>query len=141
MVVRRRWLSDGGYTQQQIALWPFPSLLVEAQRPGALAGSWWESKNHRMAWVAKAHNAHPVPTPCYVQGRLPSHPLGENFLVISNLNLPCLSLRPFPLVLSLSTLVNSHSPPVYTLPSRRCRSSLPSSTSPHSSLQGCTSLP
>ena len=34
----------------------------------------------------------------------------KNFLLISNLNLPCLSLRPFPLVLSLSTLVNSHNP-------------------------------
>jgi len=33
----------------------------------------------------------------------------KNFLLISNLNLPCLSLKPFPLVLSLSTLVNSHS--------------------------------
>jgi len=28
----------------------------------------------------------------------------KNFLLISNLNLPCLSLKPFPLVLSLSTL-------------------------------------
>jgi len=35
---------------------------------------------------------------------------GKNFLLISNLNLPCLSLKPFPLVLSLSTLTNSHSP-------------------------------
>ena len=34
----------------------------------------------------------------------------KNFLLISNLNLPCLSLKPFPLVLSLSTLVNSCSP-------------------------------
>jgi len=31
----------------------------------------------------------------------------KNFLLISNLNLPCLSLKPFPLVLSLSTLVTS----------------------------------
>ena len=31
----------------------------------------------------------------------------KNFFLISNLNLPCLSLKPFPLVLSLSTLVNS----------------------------------
>jgi len=82
-----------------------------------------ESQNHRMAWVEKDHNAHPVPTPCYVQGRQPpgqaaqSHiqpgleclqgwgihsvlgqPVqcistlwGKNFLLISNLNLPCLS--------------------------------------------------
>ena len=92
-----------------------------------------------MTWVAKEHNAHPVPTPCYVQGRQPAdqaaqshiqpgleclqgwgiHSLlgqpvqcvttlwGKNFLLISDLNLPCLSLKPFPLVLSLSTLVNS----------------------------------
>ena len=33
----------------------------------------------------------------------------KNFLLTSNLNLPCLSLKPFPLVLSLSTLVNSPS--------------------------------
>ena len=32
----------------------------------------------------------------------------KNFLLISNLNLPCLSLKPFPLV--LSTLTNSYSP-------------------------------
>jgi len=25
-----------------------------------------------MAWVAKAHSAHPAPTPCYVQGRQPA---------------------------------------------------------------------
>ena len=95
-----------------------------------------------MAWVAKAHNAHLIPTPCYVQGRQPAaqaaqshiqpgleclqgwgiHSLlgqpvqyvttlwGKNFLLISNLNLPCLSLKPFPLVLSLCALVNNHSP-------------------------------
>jgi len=34
----------------------------------------------------------------------------KNFSIISNLNLPCLSLKPFPFVLSLFTLVNSHSP-------------------------------
>ena len=34
----------------------------------------------------------------------------KNFFLLSNLNLLCLSLRPFPLVLSLSTLVNSCSP-------------------------------
>ena len=34
----------------------------------------------------------------------------KNFLLISYLNLPCLSLKPFPLVLSLCTHVNSHSP-------------------------------
>ena len=25
-----------------------------------------------MAWVEKDHSAHPVPTPCYVQGRQPA---------------------------------------------------------------------
>ena len=34
----------------------------------------------------------------------------KNFLLISILNLPCFSFKPFPLVLSLSTLVNSRSP-------------------------------
>ena len=89
-----------------------------------------------MAWVAKEHSAHPVPTPCYVQGRQPAaqaaqshiqpgleclqgwgiHSLlgqpvqcvttlwEKNFLLISNLNLPCLSFKPFPLVLSPFTL-------------------------------------
>ena len=42
---------------------------------------------------------------------------GKNFLLTFNPNLPCLSLKPFPLVLSPSTLVNSHSPPVSTFPS------------------------
>ena len=28
-------------------------------------------ENHRMAWIEKDHNNHPVPTPCYVQGRQP----------------------------------------------------------------------
>jgi len=37
----------------------------------------------------------------------------KNFLLISNLNLPCLSLKLFPLVLSLSTLINSRSPYVH----------------------------
>jgi len=90
-----------------------------------------------MAWIAKAHDAHPVPTPCRVQGRHPAaqaaqrpiqpgleclqgwgiHSLlgqpvqcvttlwEKSFLLISNLNLPSLSFKPFPLVLSLSTLV------------------------------------
>jgi len=80
-----------------------------------------------MAWVEKDHSAHPVSTPCYVQGRQPAaqaaqshiqpgleclqgwgiHSLlgqpvqclttlwGKNFHLISNLNLPCLSLKPF----------------------------------------------
>jgi len=30
-----------------------------------------ELQNHRMAWVEKDHNDHPVSTPCYVQGRQP----------------------------------------------------------------------
>ena len=34
----------------------------------------------------------------------------KNFLLISNLNLPCLSLKSLPLVLSLPTIVKSHSP-------------------------------
>ena len=38
------------------------------------------------------------------------HPLCENLPLISNLNLPCLSLKAFSLVLSISTLENSRSP-------------------------------
>ena len=34
----------------------------------ALSESW----NHRMAWVARDHSAHPAPTPCYVQRRQPA---------------------------------------------------------------------
>jgi len=30
------------------------------------------SQNHRMAWVEKDRNAHPGPTPCYVQGHQPA---------------------------------------------------------------------
>ena len=37
----------------------------------------------------------------------------KKFLLISNWNLPCISLKPFPLVLSLSTHVNSHIPSWY----------------------------
>ena len=78
--------------------------------------------------------------PCYVQGRQPldqaaqihiqpgleclqgwgihnlleqSVPVRQwvkNFLLISNFSLSCLSLKPFPLVLSLSTLINRCSP-------------------------------
>jgi len=72
--------------------------------------------------------------PCYVQGHQPPDQTAQShiqpgleclqgwgilfqcdttlcvkiFLLIFNLNLPCLSLKQFPLVLSLSTLVNSH---------------------------------
>jgi len=76
-----------------------------------------------MAWVEKDHNAHPVPTPCHVQGRQPADQAAQShiqpgleclqgwgihsllgqpvqcvttlcvksFLLISNLNLPCLN--------------------------------------------------
>ena len=37
----------------------------------------------------------------------------KKFLLISNLNLPCLSLKAFSLVLSISTLENSCSPPLF----------------------------
>jgi len=42
------------------------------------------------------------------QSVLVHHTLCVINLLIANLNLPCPSLKPFPLVLSLSTLVNSH---------------------------------
>ena len=41
-------------------------------------------------------------------------------LPISNLTLPCLSLKPFPLVLSPSTLINSHSLPCLYIPAIQC---------------------
>ena len=40
----------------------------------------------------------------------------KNFFLISNLNLPCPILKPFPVVLSLSTLINSHSPFLFIHP-------------------------
>ena len=40
----------------------------------------------------------------------------KSFLLISNLNLPCLSLKPFPLILSLFTVINSHSPSFLYVP-------------------------
>jgi len=33
-----------------------------------------------MAWVAKAHNAHPVPTPCYVQGHQPADQAAQSHI-------------------------------------------------------------
>ena len=38
------------------------------------------------------------------------HSLSEKLPLISNPNLPCLSVKSFPLVLSLPTLINSHCP-------------------------------
>jgi len=35
---------------------------------------------HRMAWVGKDHNAHPVPTPCYVQGRQPADQAAQSHI-------------------------------------------------------------
>ena len=50
------------------------------------------------------------PQPPWATCSVRHHPLSENFLLKSNLNLPRLSLKPFPFVLSPSTLVNSRSP-------------------------------
>ena len=96
-----------------------------------------ESWNHRVAWIEKDHKDHRVSTPCYVQGCQPLDQAAQshipsrdgastaswgnpfqcvttlcvkNFLLISNVKLPCLSLRPLPLVLSLPIVINSHSP-------------------------------
>jgi len=43
-------------------------------------------------------------------GQCPATLMGKNFFLISDLNLPSFSLQPFPLVLSLHTLVKSPSP-------------------------------
>jgi len=42
--------------------------------------------------------------------------MGKNFFLISNLNLPSVSLQPFPFVLSLHTLVKSPSPSFLSAP-------------------------
>ena len=55
----------------------------------------------------------------------------KNFFLISNLNLPCLSLKPFPHVLSLSTLVNSRYPSCLYAPSKSWKAAM---RSPHSLL-------
>jgi len=34
-----------------------------------------------MAWVEKDHNAHPVPTPCYVQGRQPADQAAQSHIL------------------------------------------------------------
>jgi len=39
-----------------------------------------ESQNHRMAWVGKDHNAHPVPIPCYVQGHQPADQAAQSHI-------------------------------------------------------------
>jgi len=39
-----------------------------------------ESQNHRMAWAAKEHSAHPVPTPCTVQGRQPADQAAQSHI-------------------------------------------------------------
>jgi len=33
-----------------------------------------------MAWVEKDHNTHPVPTPCYVQGRQPADQAAQSHI-------------------------------------------------------------
>jgi len=38
------------------------------------------TQNHRMTWVAKDHNAHPVPTPCCVQGRQPADQAAQSHI-------------------------------------------------------------
>ena len=79
------------------------------------------------------------------------HPLCEKLPLISNLNLPCLSLRPFPLVLSLSTLASNCSPSCLYAPFKYwkaamrsprsllfCKLNKPSSLN-HSSQERCSS--
>jgi len=39
-----------------------------------------QDMNPRMAWVEKDHNAHPVPTPCYVQGRQPADQAAQSHI-------------------------------------------------------------
>jgi len=38
------------------------------------------SLNHSMAWVERDHNAHPFPTPCYVQGHQPADQAAQSHI-------------------------------------------------------------
>jgi len=37
-----------------------------------------------MAWVEKDHNAHPVPTPCYVQGHQPADQAAQSHIQLGS---------------------------------------------------------
>jgi len=37
-------------------------------------------RDHRMAWVEKDHNVHPVPTPCYVQDHQPADQAAQSHI-------------------------------------------------------------
>jgi len=37
-------------------------------------------KDHRTPWVEKEHNAHAVPTPCYVQGHQPADQAAQSHI-------------------------------------------------------------
>ena len=65
----------------------------------------------------------------------------KNFLLISNLTLPCLSLRPFSLVLSLSTLINSHSPSCLYAPFKYWKAAQPFSIYPLPNMEGNSTTP
>jgi len=54
------------------------------------------------------------PQPPWATCSVHHHPLSEKLPPDIQPKPPRISLRPFPLVLSLSTLVNSRSPPEYT---------------------------
>ena len=43
-------------------------------------GEGYQSRNHRMAWVEKNHNVHPVPPPCYVQGHQPADQAAQSHI-------------------------------------------------------------
>jgi len=64
----------------------------------------------------------------------------KNFFLISNLNLPCLSLRPFPLVLSLSTPVNSCTPPYLYAPFKCWKATMRSQTVSFKHLRLCAQM-
>jgi len=37
--------------------------------------------HRRMAWVEKDHSAHPIPTPCYVQGHQPAAQAAQSLIL------------------------------------------------------------
>jgi len=65
------WIQSTPSHGQHFSLVTFQLIINDSPGNGAEPRSFIESQNHRMPWVEKDHNAHPVPTPCYVQGHQP----------------------------------------------------------------------
>jgi len=73
-----------------LAIWTgSDSCLQDKTRNNSTFWRRWNHRiiDHRMAWVEKDHNAHPVPTPCCVQGRQPADQTSQSHI---QLGLECL---------------------------------------------------